>query len=346
MSDDGTLISNKVIEFGLSWDFFDGMDPVDLDAQAVCFDGTGKVVDCAFYNQLSACDGSVVHSGDNRTGEGEGDEEAITIDFDRLPKHVKAIAMVVTAYSGGTFQSVETAHAELREVATRGGRPVVATLALGCQGQHTAAIFAVLHQDGAGRWRASQVREATQGRHFQECLPALRQTVDRFLDPDLVGERVLSLERTFVMEKDDVAAVPAAFDEVRLGCGWETPNTDLDLDASCLMLAEDFRADPAWAVSFKQLQLPGVKHSGDNLTGAGEGDDEEIAVRFSEVPARIHHLAFVVNCYSDGRSFDEVFDSYIRMVAPTPSGEHELARYTLDGNIRSRGLLFAVFSRG
>ncbi|CAM9173186.1 unnamed protein product, partial [Heterosigma akashiwo] len=344
--EEGTAISSKIIEFGLSWDFFEGMEPVDLDAQAVLFDQTGKVVDCAFYNQLSACDGSVVHSGDNRTGEGDGDDETVTINFESLPQHVKVIAIVVTAYSGGTFQAVETAQAQLREV-NGSTKNTISNIALGCKGQHTALILSLLVRSrgggaGGAPWRCWEVGELADGRHFQDCLGPLRDAVDRHLDPELVGERVLSLERTFEMRKGDAAAVPAGLDRVRLGCGWETPHTDLDLDASCLMLARDGRASAEWTVSFKQLQLPGVKHSGDNLTGAGEGDDEEISVTFSEVPPNIHHLAFIVNIYSDDRSFTEVFDSYIRMVGPN---DHVLARYPLDGKIQSRGLFFAAFSR-
>eukprot|EP00639_Heterosigma_akashiwo_P032528 CAMPEP_0194715274 /NCGR_PEP_ID=MMETSP0296-20130528/6989_1 /TAXON_ID=39354 /ORGANISM="Heterosigma akashiwo, Strain CCMP2393" /LENGTH=366 /DNA_ID=CAMNT_0039615007 /DNA_START=98 /DNA_END=1195 /DNA_ORIENTATION=- len=340
---DGTPISSKIVEFGLSWDFVDGMEPVDLDAQAVLFDQTGKVVDCAFYNQLSACNGSVIHSGDNRTGEGDGDDETVTINFESLPQHVKVIAIVVTAYAGGTFQAVETAEAELREVQEGGGaKTVVGDISIGCKGQHTALIFSLLVR-GAGGWRCLEVGGLAHGRHFQDCIGPLRDAVDSHLEPDLIGERVLSMERTFEMHKGDTATVPVAVDRVRLGLGWETPNTDLDLDASCLMLQEDCRAQEEWVVSFKRLQLPGVKHSGDNLTGQGAGDDEEITVAFPEVPPNIHHLAFVVNIYTEGRSFAEVFDSYIRMVGPNG---HVLARYPLDGKIQSRGLFFAAFSRG
>ena len=70
------------VELGLSWDFFEGMPKVDLDAAAVLFDSAGQVVDAAFYKQLSACDGAVTHSGDKRKGGRDGDDETIRVEVD------------------------------------------------------------------------------------------------------------------------------------------------------------------------------------------------------------------------------------------------------------------------
>ncbi len=61
---------------------------------------------------MSAAGGAVRHSGDNRTGEGDGDDEFIGIDLDALPADIKIIAFVVAAYNeGGSFRNVETARA-------------------------------------------------------------------------------------------------------------------------------------------------------------------------------------------------------------------------------------------
>lgn len=76
---------------------------MDLDAQAILFDGMGQVVDAAFYNNMQACNGAVQHSGDNQTGEGGGDDEFIRVDVDSVPAHVTCIMFVVCAYKGGSF---------------------------------------------------------------------------------------------------------------------------------------------------------------------------------------------------------------------------------------------------
>jgi len=185
---------------------------------------------------------------------------------------------------------------------------------------------------------------AAQGRHFGECKEAVRAAVEPVLDADAVGERVLSTERTFNMQKGDSAAVPAALaaGRLRLGLGWTTRRQDLDLDASCLMLGRDFGCSKEWTVFFGQQTLQGVQHGGDNLTGEGGGDDETVLVDLDQVPPHIHHLAFTVNIYSDGRTFAEVFDSYIRMLGP---GGQVLARYELGEHLTARGLFFACLSR-
>ena len=84
------------------------MEKVDLDASAVLFDACGGVIDAAYFKQLSICNGAVVHSGDNRSGEGEGDDESIKIACDRVPFNVHVIMFVINSHSGN-FQSLEAA---------------------------------------------------------------------------------------------------------------------------------------------------------------------------------------------------------------------------------------------
>ena len=61
---------------------------MDLDVQAVLFDRMGVLRDAAFYNNVSAANGAIQHSGDNRTGDRMGDDEAIAIDLDALPPDI------------------------------------------------------------------------------------------------------------------------------------------------------------------------------------------------------------------------------------------------------------------
>lgn len=87
---------------GLGWDVraTDGAD-FDLDGSAFLLTGTGKVrndSDFIFYNNLKAIDGSVEHAGDNRTGEGDGDDESIVINLDKIPSVIDRIAITVTIH--------------------------------------------------------------------------------------------------------------------------------------------------------------------------------------------------------------------------------------------------------
>ncbi|MCM3215633.1 MULTISPECIES: TerD family protein [Niallia] len=88
---------------GLGWDTnrYDGGVDFDLDASAFLADANGKVindVDFIFYNNLAHPSGGVEHTGDNRTGEGDGDDEQIVIDFSKIPAHVHKVGIAVTIH--------------------------------------------------------------------------------------------------------------------------------------------------------------------------------------------------------------------------------------------------------
>ena len=92
----------KKIIVGLGWDprSTDGAT-FDLDGSAFLLKSDGKVrgdSDFIFYNNLKSTDGSVVHTGDNQTGEGEGDDERIEIDLSRVPADIDRISVTVTIH--------------------------------------------------------------------------------------------------------------------------------------------------------------------------------------------------------------------------------------------------------
>jgi len=92
----------SAIRVGLGWDtrVTDGA-AFDLDASAFLLGAGGKVrsdADFIFYNQPRSADGSVVHKGDNLTGEGEGDDEVISVSLGQLPADVERIAFTVTIH--------------------------------------------------------------------------------------------------------------------------------------------------------------------------------------------------------------------------------------------------------
>ncbi len=92
----------KQVLIGLGWEArsTDGVD-FDLDASAFLLTESGKVRgdnDFIFYNNLRSVDGSVEHTGDNRTGAGEGDDEALKIDLDKVPADITKIVFTVTIH--------------------------------------------------------------------------------------------------------------------------------------------------------------------------------------------------------------------------------------------------------
>ncbi|MEM8072803.1 TerD family protein [Morganella morganii subsp. sibonii] len=101
-----TAPSMKNVLIGLGWDVrsTDGQD-FDLDASAFLLTAAGKVrgdVDFIFYNNLRSTDGSVTHTGDNRTGQGDGDDESLIIKLDMIPAEIDKIVFVVTIHDAQT----------------------------------------------------------------------------------------------------------------------------------------------------------------------------------------------------------------------------------------------------
>ncbi|MDX2848973.1 TerD family protein [Actinacidiphila glaucinigra] len=123
---------------------------------------------------------------------------------------------------------------------------------------------------------------------------------------------------------------------VTVGLGWDvrtTTGTDFDLDASALLVnAESKVVSDKHFVFFNNLKSPegSVEHTGDNLTGEGEGDDEQVKVNLVTVPAEVEKIVFPVSIYdaeTRQQSFGQVRNAFIRVV--NQADNNELARYDL-----------------
>jgi len=156
------------IVIGLGWDTraTDG-EGFDLDASAFLLNETGKVRgdhDFIFYNQLKSSDGSVEHTGDNRTGEGEGDDEQVKVDLSRVPADVHKVAVVVTIHDGETrrqnFGMVQNAFMRIVNEAT--GREISRYDLSEDYSIETALIFGEVYRHG-GEWKFRAVGQGYQG---------------------------------------------------------------------------------------------------------------------------------------------------------------------------------------
>jgi tellurium resistance protein TerD len=123
---------------------------------------------------------------------------------------------------------------------------------------------------------------------------------------------------------------------VNVGLGWDartTSGTDFDLDASALLVDANNRIlSDQYFIFFNNLTSPdgSVEHTGDNLTGEGEGDDEMIKVNLAGVPQEAAKIVFAVSIYdaeSRAQNFGQVRNAFIRVVNQT--GGTEIARYDL-----------------
>lgn len=173
---------NKVI-MGLGWDaaaqkkggFFSnllgggGDASIDLDASCGLFNANKEVVDVVYFGQLKSKDGSIVHTGDNRTGDGDGDDEQIIVDLPRVPEQVTALVFTINSYSGQTFNEVTNAYCRILDASTG---TEIAKYTLSGGGSHTAMVMVKLYRHG-GEWKMHALGESTSGKTIADLLPGM-----------------------------------------------------------------------------------------------------------------------------------------------------------------------------
>lgn len=166
------------VRMGLGWDavkkrgLFGGSksQSIDLDASAVLYDRDGQVVDQVWFRQLVSKDKAVLHSGDNLTGDGEGDDESLTVHLDRLDGTVTTIVFLVNSFTGQSFSQIENAFCRLVDE-TNGQE--IARYDLTGAGPHTAQVMAKVSRQPDG-WSMTAIGAIASGRTFVELLPAIQ----------------------------------------------------------------------------------------------------------------------------------------------------------------------------
>ena len=138
-------------------------------------------------------------------------------------------------------------------------------------------------------------------------------------------------------QKVDLTKGNPGLSSIMVGLGWDVnafdSGADFDLDAAAFMVGENGRCPTEKEFIFYgnlEHASGAVKHMGDNLTGAGEGDDEQIQIDLRKIPANVSKVAFSVTIYeaeARGQNFGQVSNAFIRIV--DESTGTELIRYDL-----------------
>ncbi|HBT76793.1 MAG TPA: Tellurium resistance protein terZ [Planctomycetaceae bacterium] len=166
------------VAMGLGWDpvkakgimgFLGRTPEIDLDATCIMFDAAKNIVDVVWFQQLTSRDGSVRHSGDNRTGAGDGDDETINVDLSRVPANVASLVFTINSFTGQTFDQIENAFCRLVNLSNH---QEIAKYTLSGGGRVTAQIMAKLYRHNS-EWKMAAIGEPANGRTFQDILPNL-----------------------------------------------------------------------------------------------------------------------------------------------------------------------------
>eukprot|EP00747_Dinoflagellata_sp_TGD_P208736 gnl/TRDRNA2_/TRDRNA2_82186_c0_seq1.p1 gnl/TRDRNA2_/TRDRNA2_82186_c0~~gnl/TRDRNA2_/TRDRNA2_82186_c0_seq1.p1 ORF type:complete len:443 (+),score=86.25 gnl/TRDRNA2_/TRDRNA2_82186_c0_seq1:47-1330(+) len=320
----------------ISWDHAEAKTLVDVDLQAVVVDHKGCIIDAVYYNNLKAMK-CITHSGDEQTGEKAGYDEVIWAGLQKMPPQVKMLIFVVAAYSGGHLRDVKNGQIHVLENSKENE---VARFAIE-RSEEEVDVVAMMLRSESDAWTLHVVDEPAQdGRHFVDVLePTIGNLIRQVIPAAPKRQKV-----AFAMEKGSVVDLPKTndFRNITAGLGWDAAavGKSVDLDVSVVLL--DGRGRQVEAVFFGNLQGSGFTHSGDNLTGEGEGDDETIRVELDAVPSDIQQAYFVVNIYTRTVTFEKVSNAYCRIA---DSSGNELARYNLREGQRESGLMIARLFR-
>ncbi|MDO4896431.1 MAG: TerD family protein [Moraxella sp.] len=173
------------IQMGLGWDvastkssggFFSGLfggggndGSIDLDASVVLFNTAKQPVDVVYFGQLQSKDGTITHTGDNRTGAGDGDDEVIKVNLSAVPADVQTLVFTVNSFTGQSFETVANAYCR---IVNGGNGSEIARYNLSAQGSHTAMIMAKVYRHN-GEWKMHAIGETANGRTFNDLIPAI-----------------------------------------------------------------------------------------------------------------------------------------------------------------------------
>ncbi len=165
---DGTNLGR--IFMGLGWDAagtgFLGMGSgsIDLDASCALFDANKTLVDTVSFSHLRSNDGSILHTGDNLTGAGDGDDEVINVDLNTVPTNVQSIVFTINSFQGQTFDKVKNCYARLVDSMTN---TEICVYKLAEKGSHTGMIMAKVYKHD-GKWKVAALGTPCNGRTIQQ----------------------------------------------------------------------------------------------------------------------------------------------------------------------------------
>lgn len=342
--------------------------PVRLDVSGLLLTADGKVRsddDFIFYNQ-PAGPGVTYRSG------GGTAPDAITVDTTAVPPGIEKIVVTASPDAAGqTFQGIEPT-ATIRNA---DDNAVLATFTPPALGAETALVVVEIYLRN-GAWKARAV-----GQGYANGLAGIATdfgvTVEEPAAPAAqpatpqappvpaaapaaqpappappaaspgTGKINLDKGRVSLQKNQTVSLMKGGrplLSQVKMGLGWEPAyrGKDIDLDAS--VIAYGPQRNHIDSCYFGKLQIVNgaIRHSGDNLTGEGGGDDEVITVDLGRLPQEVSGLVFTVNSFS-GQKFTEVAKAYCRLLDAT-TGE-ELVRFDLTSAEPQTGVMMAKLIR-
>lgn len=157
-------------------------EAVDLDASCALFDNDNKLLDVVYFGQLSSKDGSIRHSGDDRTGDVDGDDgldnEVITVDLSRVSPNATKIAFVLNSFRGQDFATVPFATIRIYEGTPTRVDNVFATFNISGDPKFSGYVSMIMGKlyNRNGEWKFASIGEPTKDKKLEDTLKTVVQS--------------------------------------------------------------------------------------------------------------------------------------------------------------------------
>ena len=333
-------ILEPIVNVGLGWDFTGG-ETFDLDASVTGFDSNFNPIESIYYGHLTGLNRSVLHHGDNLTGEGEGDDEVITIGLDRVPNNITSLAVTVNSYKGNSIIKAKSGFIRLYTNSTGIGKYILSR-SKDCIG----LLLGLFERDISklDRWFFRVMVDPIEGNQVTKSYSSMKELLIAY-NKNFIDEAVnkyiplhpLPYEMLF---KTDIW-IPIDMQKTYIGLGWDFQKGEVyDLDASLIVF--DMNNQIMEIIYHKNIKSKdgNIYHYGDNKTGRGDGDDEMICVDFPHLNNNISSMAVVVNSFK-GNNLTGIRGGFIRLFYDT----RPIGCYLLNEGRECTGLLLGLFRK-
>lgn len=349
--------SLEKVAVGLGWDCNESNGvSFDLDAWALAITPEGiKNKNLVYFGNVFDSATCIHHCGDNLTGAGDGDDESINIDLVNALGLYDYILVGVTIYRAGqkrqSFKDVKNAFIRVYDRTTgieicKYNDQFTSEL-----GDYASMLFgAFVKVNGVWEFRAigkgakfSSIKDATKVYADYALLlsnEALSNKSNNTNNINNGGKKTMGVSlskggKVSLAKVASDAGIAGALTKITIGLGWDTQRYDggaaFDLDASAFCCGENGKVPSDEDFVFYNNKVrPGIEHMGDNRTGDGDGDDEQINIDLSAVPANISEINFTVtinDADTNNQNFGMVENSFIRIIDQASGAE--LLRYDL-----------------
>lgn len=343
---------------GLGWDVNrrGGVD-YDLDAWAMAINSKGlQRKNTVYFGNTSDSSRMITYGGDNLTGAGEGDDETITIKLNELPEDYWRILVGVTIFHGKSRKQVfsDVDNTFIRVFDKQSGKELCRydDQFKGEFGNCTTVLFGMFEKTPEG-WEFMAIGEPGKHGTILEGLNAYKKyELSDTLNTMNGGKRVMavSLSKGGKVSLAKVAqdAGIASLSKIIVGLGWDcnrySGGADFDLDAAAFMQGANGKVrTESDFIFYNNKVAAGIEHTGDNRTGEGEGDDEQIKVDLTALDPGVERISFTVTidqAETRGQNFGMVENSYIHIIDEQTGTE--LIRYDLGEDFSTETAIVAA----